>query len=340
MPPDRRPEGEPGSALGWDWPPEATGCTPTCRGPRFVLTLLGVAALPAACRGGASSATSCSFSIVSDAISSKMATVGVVEWSTTLSNLASANIVYDLNGASASALNKGGGTASSGPDEVGIYRTLLLGLKLPGADYTFHIEATDANGGVCKSSDYTLPTTGLLPEAPVITRTVSAGERPGQGIHRHQQRRDLRQLRDHHRRGRYGGLVRRRPDPVQPRSNGLRGREHVDGGGQRGQLDRRNAVRFHGRTDDDGQQRRPGERSSRLCRAAGQNRRDGMDRRRHRCGEQPGGDELRRGWVTDDRLQDWFEPLRRRLRRGGRLRQLVSLQLHPLSPDRRQLHDR
>jgi Arylsulfotransferase (ASST) len=151
---------------------------PTHRRAQFVLAQLGVALLALACGGhggggtgvGASRPASCSFSIVSNAISSKMATVGIVEWSTTLPNLASANIVYALNGAGASVLNNGG-TAPVDLTKTS-YRTLLLGLK-PSSDYTFHIEATDVNGAVCKSSDYALPTTGVLPEAPTISRTAS-----------------------------------------------------------------------------------------------------------------------------------------------------------------------
>ncbi len=52
--------------------------------------------------------TDCSFTIVSNAISTKMATVGVVEWSTTLANVSKAQIVYTLNNAGANILNKGG----------------------------------------------------------------------------------------------------------------------------------------------------------------------------------------------------------------------------------------
>jgi hypothetical protein len=123
------------------------------------------------------SSTSCSFSIITNAISSKMPTVGIVEWSTTLSNLASANIVYALNGASSSVLNKGG-TAPVDLTKLN-HRTMLLGLK-PSSNYTFHIEAKDASSAVCKSPDYQLPTTDAFPTTstfptgvPIISRTVS-----------------------------------------------------------------------------------------------------------------------------------------------------------------------
>jgi len=106
--------------------------------------------------------------VISSSISSKMATVGVVEWSTTLSNPSSAEIVYTLNNPASGILNKGG-TAPVDLKKTN-YRTLLLGLK-QSSDYTFHIEAT-ANGSTCKSSDYTLPKTGTLSGAPSVTRTA------------------------------------------------------------------------------------------------------------------------------------------------------------------------
>ena len=99
-----------------------------------------------------------------------MATVGIVEWSTTLSNLKSANIVYSLNGAGPTVLNRGG-VAPVALAHAN-YRTLLLGLK-PSSDYTFHIEATDVHGVSCRSSDYALPTTGVLAGAPAISRSAS-----------------------------------------------------------------------------------------------------------------------------------------------------------------------
>ena len=147
----------------------------------FALTQSSLALLALACsssggQAGTSSSPSCSFSIITNAISSKMPTVGIVEWSTTLSNLASANIVFALNGASSSVLNKGG-TATVDLTKSN-HRTLLLGLK-PASDYTFHIEATNASGANCKSPDYTLPTTGSFPPTgtfptgvPLIARTV------------------------------------------------------------------------------------------------------------------------------------------------------------------------
>jgi hypothetical protein len=111
----------------------------------------------------------CSFSILTRTISPMMATVGIVEWSTTMSNLASAQIVYSLDGAGPGVLNTGG----TAPVDLTkpAYRTWLLGLK-PSSDYTFHVEATDTAGATCESPSYPLPTTGALPQAPKVTRTV------------------------------------------------------------------------------------------------------------------------------------------------------------------------
>ena len=120
--------------------------------------------------GGAGGAPGCAFSVLTNAVSPMMPTVGIVEWSTTLPNLASATVVYSLNGADPGVLNAGG-TAPVDLTKAS-HRTLLLGLK-PSSDYTFHIEATDTNGIVCQSPDYTLPTTGTLPEAPGISRIAS-----------------------------------------------------------------------------------------------------------------------------------------------------------------------
>ena len=124
---------------------------------------------------GSTGSGNCSFTVISNALSSKMATVGVVEWSTTLANLSSAQIVYTLNNAASGILNKGG----TAPVDLtkSNYHTLLLGLK-PSSDYTFHIEATASSGTTCKSGDYTLPKTGTLSGAPTVTRTAGTGSSP------------------------------------------------------------------------------------------------------------------------------------------------------------------
>jgi hypothetical protein len=126
--------------------------------------------------GGSTGSADCSFT-VKQSVSSKIATVGIVEWSTTLSNPSSANIVYTLSSAGADVLNKGG----SAPADVtqSNKRTLLLGLK-PSSKYTFHIEAAGSSG-TCTSPDYEL-TTGALSGAPSVTRTMSNASAAAKGF--------------------------------------------------------------------------------------------------------------------------------------------------------------
>ncbi|MBN1612639.1 MAG: aryl-sulfate sulfotransferase [Polyangiaceae bacterium] len=116
--------------------------------------------------GGTVSADVCA-TVTSSSTSSKMATVGIVEWSTTVANPTSAQVVYSLNNAGSSVLNKGG-TAPVDLSQQN-HRTLLLGLK-PSSTYTFHVEVT-SSGTTCKSEDKTL-TTGTLSGAPNITRSA------------------------------------------------------------------------------------------------------------------------------------------------------------------------
>ena len=129
----------------------------------------GATALGGSGGGGGSTGTGdCSITVTSSQASSKMATVGIVEWSTTLSNPTSAQVVYTLNNAGANVLNKGG-TAPVDLTKTN-HRTLLLGLK-PSSTYTFHVEVT-AGGTTCKSEDKTL-STGTLSGAPNVTRTAT-----------------------------------------------------------------------------------------------------------------------------------------------------------------------
>ena len=117
--------------------------------------------------GGATEAN-CTFTVDSST-STAIPTVGIVEWSSDLANLSSAQIVYTLNSPAANVLNVGG-TAPVDLTKPG-NRTLLLGLKGQ-SSYTFHIEASDSNGTTCVSPDYDL-TTGATSGAPQITRNVS-----------------------------------------------------------------------------------------------------------------------------------------------------------------------
>jgi hypothetical protein len=119
--------------------------------------------------GGSSGQGNCSFTVTTNSTSSKMATVGVVEWSTSLSNPSSAQIAYTLDNAASGILNKGG-TAPVDVTQTN-HRTLLLGLK-QSSTYTFHIEATSSDGTTCTSPDYSMKT-GTLSGAPSVTRTAT-----------------------------------------------------------------------------------------------------------------------------------------------------------------------
>jgi hypothetical protein len=123
----------------------------------------------AAAGSGGSSTADCTFTVM-PSVSERMATVGVVEWTTTLADLASAKVVYNLNGAADSILNKGGEAPVTAP-EAGMNRTLLLGLK-PSSMYTAHVEATSAGGGTCRSEDF-MVSTGNLQGAPNVMRMAA-----------------------------------------------------------------------------------------------------------------------------------------------------------------------
>lgn len=139
--------------------------------PRRPATLIALGlVLMAACGGSPTGASGdCSFSIITNDISPGMATVGVVEWSTTMSDPASASIAFNLRDAPAGTLNTGGVAPVdlTRPNN----RTLLLGLK-PQSRYTFQIEATDTKGALCRSATFALPTTGTLAGVPSIERMV------------------------------------------------------------------------------------------------------------------------------------------------------------------------
>jgi hypothetical protein len=115
--------------------------------------------------------------LLTDEVSAPIPTVGVVEWSLAGDPPSSAKIVYALNDADPSLLNRGG----DAPVQLSNtnYRTLLLGLK-QSSNYRFHIEAS-RDGSTCVSPDYALPTTGSLAGAPSVTVDVAqpAAREPG-----------------------------------------------------------------------------------------------------------------------------------------------------------------
>ena len=122
-------------------------------------------------------APDCEVTVSTRQVSSKIVTVGVVEWSLEGKAPDSAKIVYRLQNAADGLVNLGG----EAPVDLARpgYRTLLLGLK-QASDYTFHIEAM-RNQQLCASPDYALPTTGTLPLSPAVSVQVAqeAARAPG-----------------------------------------------------------------------------------------------------------------------------------------------------------------
>jgi len=119
----------------------------------------------------------CEFVVSKNELSAKIPTVGIVEWALVEGTPSSANIVYELEGADASVLNRGG-EAPVDLDQAD-YRTLLLGLK-QSSQYKFHIEAS-YEGDTCISPDYELPKTGSFADADSVNVTVAqaAAREPG-----------------------------------------------------------------------------------------------------------------------------------------------------------------
>ena len=111
-------------------------------------------------------------------LSSRIATVGIVEWSLRGAPPSSAKILYRLHDPGSSTLNRAG-EAPVDLRKPG-YRTLLLGLK-QASDYRFQIEATRA-GETCVSAQYALPTTGSFVDAPVIQREVARSDKREPGF--------------------------------------------------------------------------------------------------------------------------------------------------------------
>jgi Arylsulfotransferase (ASST) len=109
------------------------------------------------------------FRVSKSQVSSKIPTVGVVEWSLAGKKPSQAKVVYTLKHPARAVLNKGGEAPVdlSQPN----YRTLLLGLK-QSADYRFHIEAT-RGGRTCVSETHSLPTTGSFETVPKVSLEIT-----------------------------------------------------------------------------------------------------------------------------------------------------------------------
>ena len=125
----------------------------------------------------AAGAARCEFAVTKNEVSARIPTVGIVEWSLAGAAPSSAKIVYSLQGAATSILNRGG----EAPVRLGDakHRTLLLGLK-QSSDYGFHIEAV-RDGQTCVSPDYDL-TTGGFATSPSVLVTVAEPERREPGF--------------------------------------------------------------------------------------------------------------------------------------------------------------
>jgi hypothetical protein len=108
------------------------------------------------------SSVSCTFT-QSSSTSTKIATVGIVTWSTTLSGVASAVIDFGLT-------TSYGFTAPVDLAQAS-YRTLLLGMK-QNKTYHYRITAIAANGDYCTSDDYTIATGSLSSGLPSITTST------------------------------------------------------------------------------------------------------------------------------------------------------------------------
>jgi hypothetical protein len=128
--------------------------------------------------GGSPTLPACEFSITKNELSSKIPTVGIVEWSLANGTPTSAKIVYALQNAASTLLNRGG----EAPVKLGAagYRTLLLGLK-QASEYTFHIEAT-LNERTCVSETFALPMTGSFEGARTVGMEVLQPEKREPGF--------------------------------------------------------------------------------------------------------------------------------------------------------------
>lgn len=114
----------------------------------------------------------CGFTLTKNLISAAIPTVGVVEWTATDTELASARVVYSLTDPLPATQNRGG----EAPIELGRanLRTLLLGLK-PLRNYTFHVEVTRGDD-VCTGTEFVLPSTGALAQIPAVSVDVALPE--------------------------------------------------------------------------------------------------------------------------------------------------------------------
>lgn len=121
--------------------------------------------------GGAGVNDACAFH-VSARVSPKIATVGIVEWDSGLSDIENAEIEFGLD-------RYYGMTAPVDLAEPE-HRTLLLGMK-PSTEYHYRIVATNA-GTRCTSDDFSLTTGALRSNLPEVDVVTNAPERIAGGF--------------------------------------------------------------------------------------------------------------------------------------------------------------
>jgi hypothetical protein len=116
--------------------------------------------------------TDCTFSNVTSTISTKIPTVGIVTWATSLAGVTSARIDFGLT--------TGYGMTAPVDLTAASYRTLLLGMKAAKL-YHYRITAT-GNAGSCASGDYSV-TTGAKPNGvPTVTATTMVANKLAGGF--------------------------------------------------------------------------------------------------------------------------------------------------------------
>jgi hypothetical protein len=112
---------------------------------------------------GGSMTTTCTFSNVMATTSTKIATVGIVTWAVSATNLTEAHIDFGLTTSY--------GMTAPVDLTAASYRTLLLGMK-PSKTYHYRISATSA-AGTCTSNDATIMTGAKVNGLPAITVMTS-----------------------------------------------------------------------------------------------------------------------------------------------------------------------
>jgi hypothetical protein len=125
------------------------------------ITGTGGAGMPGTGGGGGATTANCTFTVM-PSTSTRIPTVGIITWSTTLANVQSARIEFGLTTAY--------GMTAPVDLTAPSFRTLLLGMK---AARTYHFRIVAAGGaGQCTSPDNSITTGALANGLPTITATT------------------------------------------------------------------------------------------------------------------------------------------------------------------------